>query len=388
MMDRIYLDHAATTAVLPEVLEAMLPYFQTFFGNPSSIHGTGREGARAVEGVRRKVAEILGAEPSEIHFTSGGTESDNWGIRGAAGACRDRGHHIVTTAIEHHAVLHTCDALEKEGFQITRLPVDPDGRVSPQSVEKAITPHTVLLSVMMANNEIGTIEPVEEIGGIAREHGVLFHTDAVQAIGALPVNVKTLNVDLLSFSAHKFHGPKGVGALYVKRGTPLHSLIQGGAQERGRRPGTENVPGIVGLGKAMEIASERMEENAGRMRMLRDRLINGVLTEIPDVRLNGHPTLRLPNNCNFSFPGVESEALLLRLDLEGIACSGGSACTSGSLDPSHVLQAIGLSRELAQGSIRMTLGPENTEEEVRTTLHTLKRIVADLRNLRGWPCRE
>ena len=387
-MDRIYLDHAATTAVLPEVLEAMLPYFQTFFGNPSSIHGTGREGARAVEGVRRKVAEILGAEPSEIYFTSGGTESDNWGIRGAAGACRDRGHHIVTTAIEHHAVLHTCDALEKEGFQITRLPVDPDGRVSPQSVEKAITPHTVLLSVMMANNEIGTIEPVEEIGGIAREHGVLFHTDAVQAIGALPVNVKTLNVDLLSFSAHKFHGPKGVGALYVKRGTPLHSLIQGGAQERGRRPGTENVPGIVGLGKAMEIASERMEENAGRMRMLRDRLINGVLTEIPDVRLNGHPTLRLPNNCNFSFPGVESEALLLRLDLEGIACSGGSACTSGSLDPSHVLQAIGLSRELAQGSIRMTLGPENTEEEVRTTLHTLKRIVADLRNLRGWPCRE
>ncbi len=378
-MNRIYLDNAATTAVAPAVLEAMLPYFTQVYGNPSSIHATGREAHKAVDAARRQVAAAISAQPSEIYFTAGGSESDNWAIKGAAFARKDRGNHIITTAIEHHAVLHTCQWLEKQGFDVTYLPVDEYGMVSPADVEAAITDKTILISVMMANNEIGTIQPIAEIGAIARRRGVLFHTDAVQAMGAIPVDVQALQVDMLSMSAHKFHGPKGVGALYVRKGVKLDVFMAGGAQERGQRAGTENLAGIVGMGKAIELAVAGMADSAARITVLRDKLIKGILERIPDVKLNGHPDLRLPNNVNVSVRYIEGEALLLRLDLAGIAASSGSACTSGSLDPSHVLLAIGLPHEIAHGSLRLTLGADTTEADIDAVLDTLPGIVKDLR---------
>ena len=380
-MDRIYLDNAATTAVSPEVLTAMLPYFTECYGNPSSIHSTGRDAHKAVDAARRQVAAAINADPAEIYFTAGGSESDNWAIKGTAFAKRDKGNHIITTAIEHHAVLHTCQWLEKQGFEVTYLPVDENGLVSVEDVEKAITDKTILISIMAANNEIGTIEPIAEIGALARSKGILFHTDAVQAVGAIPLDVKAMNIDMLSMSGHKFHGPKGIGALYVRKGVRLDTLIAGGAQERGKRAGTENLPGIVGIGKAIEIATRDMEANAERMTRLRDKLIHGILEEIPDVRLNGHPTRRLPNNVNVSVRYIEGEALLLRLDLAGIAGSSGSACTSGSLDPSHVLLAIGLPHEIAHGSLRLSLGTDTTEAEIDEVLDKLPGIVKNLRDM-------
>lgn len=380
-MNRIYLDNAATTAVAPEVLEAMLPYFTTVYGNPSSIHATGREAHKAVDQARRQVAAAIGAQPQEIYFTAGGSESDNWAIKGTAFARQSKGNHIITTAIEHHAVLHTCAWLEKHGFEVTYLPVDSDGLVNPADVEKAITDKTILISVMMANNEIGTIEPIKEIGQIARAHKILFHTDAVQAVGAIPVDVNDLGVDMLSMSGHKFHGPKGIGALYIRKGVRIDTLIHGGAQERGLRAGTENLPGIVGIGKAIELATAHLEENARRMTALRDKLIDGIMERVEDVRLNGHRTRRLPNNCNVSIRYIEGEAMLLRLDLAGIAASSGSACTSGSLDPSHVLLAIGLPHEIAHGSLRMTLGTDTTEADIDQVLDTLPGIVKNLRDM-------
>ena len=380
-MDRIYLDNAATTAVSPEVLTAMLPYFTECYGNPSSIHSTGRDAHKAVDAARRQVAAAINADPSEIYFTAGGSESDNWAIKGTAFAKRDKGNHIITTAIEHHAVLHTCQWLEKQGFEVTYLPVDENGLVSVEDVEKAITDRTILISVMAANNEIGTIEPIAEIGALARSRGILFHTDAVQAVGAIPLDVKAMNIDMLSMSGHKFHGPKGIGALYIRKGVRLDTLIAGGAQERGKRAGTENLPGIVGIGKAIEIATRDMEANAERLTRLRDKLIQGILENIPDVRLNGHPTRRLPNNVNVSVRYIEGEALLLRLDLAGIAGSSGSACTSGSLDPSHVLLAIGLPHEIAHGSLRLTLGTDTTEADIDEVLDKLPGIVKNLRDM-------
>jgi len=387
-MERIYLDNAATTACAPEVVEAMLPYFTQTFGNASSIHAYGREAKRAIEAARRQVAKTLNAAvPQEIIFTAGGSESDNWAIKGAAFAGRTRrggqGGHIITTVIEHHAVLHTCEWLEKQGFEVTYLPVDREGRVSAAEVAKGIRPDTLLVSVMAANNEIGTLQPIEEIGKICREQGVLFHTDAVQAVGAIPLDVQAMHIDLLSLSAHKFHGPKGVGALYVRKGVKLDNLVHGGAQERGFRAGTENLPGIVGLGKAIELAAAGLADNAARMIRLRDRLITGLMERVPDVRLNGHPTDRLPNNCNLSFRHIEGEALLLRLDLAGIAGSSGSACTSGTLDPSHVLLAIGLPEAMAHGSLRLTLGADTTDADIDAVLERLPPIVADLRAMRG-----
>ncbi len=382
-MDRIYLDYAATAPVLPEVLDAMMPFFISRYGNPSGIHGTGRDAHKAVEEARRRTAAVLGAESREICFTSGGSESDNLAIQGTAFALREKGNHLITSRIEHHAVLNTCRWLEKQGFRVTYLPVDADGTVSPDAVRDAITPETVLVSIMTANNEIGTVEPVGEIGRICREKGVLFHTDAVQAAGMLPLRADGMNADLISLSAHKFHGPKGTGALYIRKGTRLDALIHGGSQERGLRAGTENVPGIVGLGKAIEIAEAERTANAERIRELRDLLIRRIRGAVPDVKLNGHPERRLPNNCHFSFAGVESEALLLRLDLAGIAASGGSACTSGSMEPSHVLKATGLEEELMKGSIRLTLGRETTAEEIEKTAQVLPEIVKDLRAMRG-----
>ncbi len=379
MRNRIYLDHAATTAVSPEVLEAMLPFFSESFGNPSGVYATGREAHRAVDRARRQAAEAIGALPQEIYFTSGGSESDSWALTGAAFAGRARGNHLITSSVEHHAVLHTCRWLEKQGFQVTYLPVDSFGRVDPEELERAIRPETILISVMAANNEIGTLEPAEQIGGIARAHGIPFHTDAVQAMGVLPVDVNAWKADMLSLSAHKFHGPKGVGLLYVRKGIRLDSLIHGGAQERGMRAGTENVPGIAGMGKAMELAAAGIPERAEKLRKLRDRLIRGLREAVPGIRLNGHPTERLPGCAHFSIPGADGEAALLRMDLAGIAVSGGSACTSGSTEPSHVLRAIGLEPELAKGGLRFTLGEENTEEEIDEALRVLPAIVKDLR---------
>lgn len=379
MMNRIYLDNAATTAVAPEVLEAMLPYFTEVYGNPSSIHATGRTAHKAVDQARRQVAAAIGAQPQEIYFTAGGSESDNWAIKGTALAQQRKGNHIITSAIEHHAVLHTCAWLEKHGFEVTYLPVDEFGRVNPEDVEKAITDKTILISIMTANNEIGTIQPIREIGAIARAHKILFHTDAVQAVGAIPVNVDEMNVDMLSMSGHKFHGPKGIGALYIRKGVRIDTLIHGGAQERGLRAGTENLPGIVGIGKAIELATANLDENARRITALRDKLMDGILERIPDARINGHRTQRLPNNCNVSIRYIEGEAMLLRLDLAGIAASSGSACTSGSLDPSHVLLAIGLPHEIAHGSLRLTLGADTTEKDIDAVLDTLPGIVSDLR---------
>ena len=380
-MDRIYLDNAATTAVSPEVLEAMLPYFTQCFGNPSSIHSTGRDARRVVDAARRQVAAAIGAQPQEIYFTAGGSESDNWAIKGTAFAKKSRGNHIITSAIEHHAVLHTCAWLEKQGFEVTYLPVDEFGRVRVEDVEKAITDKTILITIMAANNEIGTIQPIAEIGKLAHDKGILFHTDAVQAIGAMPIDVSAMNIDLLSMSGHKFHGPKGIGALYIRKGVKIDQYLHGGAQERGQRAGTENLAGIVGMGKAIEIATQHLEENARRLTVLRDKLIDGILAEIPDVRLNGHRTQRLPNNVNVSVRYVEGEALLLRLDLAGIAGSSGSACTSGSLDPSHLLLAIGLPHEIAHGSLRLSLGTDTTEAEIDEVLDKLPGIVKNLRDM-------
>ncbi len=374
---RIYMDNAATTATRPEVLEVMLPYFTQYYGNSSSIHSFGRDARRALENARKQVAAALNCEAREVYFTAGGSESDNWAIRCALQ--NKKGKHIITSAIEHHAVLHTCEYMEKQGYEVTYLPVDEFGVVSVENVKNAIRPDTALITIMAANNEIGTIQPIAEIGKIAREAGILFHTDAVQAIGAIPVDVKEWNVDMLSLSGHKFHAPKGVGALYIRKGIRISNLIYGGAQERGLRAGTENLPGIVGLGKAIELAVAELPEYAERMTMLRDKLIDGILTNISDVQLNGHRTQRLPGNVNVSVRYVEGEALLMRLDLAGIAASSGSACTSGSLDPSHVLLAIGLPHEIAHGSLRLSLGSETTEKDVDYVIDTLPNIVNTLR---------
>lgn len=379
-MNRIYMDNAATTAVSPAVLEKMLPYFTDCYGNASSVYQTGREARKAVEEARRQVASALNCKPQEIYFTSGGSESDNWAIKGTAFANRKKGNHIITSAIEHHAVLHTCEWLEKQGFEITYLPVDADGRVSPASVEAAITDRTILISIMAANNEIGTLEPIAEIARIAHARSVLFHTDAVQAIGAIPVDVQEIGCDMLSLSAHKFHGPKGVGALYIRQGTRIENLLHGGAQERGRRPSTENVAGIAALGEAITLATANMAEKNARITALRDQMIDA-LTQIPYVRLNGHRTQRLPGNVNVSVRFIEGEALLLRLDLAGVAASSGSACTSGSLDPSHVLLAIGLPHEIAHGSLRLSLSDTTTQEEVDHVLSILPGIISTLRDM-------
>jgi len=376
----IYLDHAATTPVDPRVVEAMLPYFEEKFGNPSSIHRAGGEARAAVEKARQTVAELLGAKPSEIIFTSCGTESDNLALRGVAFALKGRGNHIITTPIEHHAIGHTCEQLAKEfGMEITYLPVDSFGLVDPDDVARAITERTVLISIMYANNEVGTIEPIAEIGKIAREKGILFHTDAVQAGGHLPLNVDKLHVDLLSLSGHKFYAPKGVGILYVREGTPLLPTQTGGGQERHLRAGTENVPYIVGLAKALQLAYEEMESEVARLRSLRDRLIRGVLERIPDAQLTGHPTQRLPNNASFVFKGVDGEAILMQLDLAGVAASTGSACSSGESTPSHVLLAMGIDPLLARSSLRLTLGRRNTSEDVEFVLAILPQIVEKLR---------
>lgn len=377
-MKRIYMDHAATTPVRPEVLEAMLPYFSSEFGNPSSVYSWGRAARKTLDSARDQVAALLGASAGEIIFTSGGSEGANLAIKGVAWADQNRGKHIITSAIEHHAVLDTVLWLEKQSFEVTILPVDEYGLVSPAQVEQALRPDTILVSIMHANNEVGTIQPISEIGAIVRKHGAKFHTDAVQTAGVLDLNVDALNVDLLSISAHKFYGPKGVGALYVRKGVRLNPLIHGGGQEKRRRAGTENVAGIVGLAKAFALAqSERAEENA-RLTKLRDRLIDG-LSRIPHTRINGHLEQRLPNNVNVCFEFIEGESMLLNLDLRGIAASSGSACTSGSLDPSHVLLAMGLPHEIAHGSLRLTLGRENTEEDVDFVLQELPGIVERLR---------
>ncbi len=380
-MERIYMDNAATTRVKPEVLEAMLPYYGEVFGNPSTIYYYGREAHKALDHARQQVAAAIGADKDEIYFTSCGTESDNWAIKGAAFAHQKKGNHIITSVIEHHAVLHTCGWLEKHGFEVTYLPVDEYGRVNPADVEKAITDQTILISIMFANNEIGTIQPIAEIAKIAKAHNILFHTDAVQAVGAVPINVHELGVDMLSLSGHKFYAPKGVGALYIRRGVHIDTHQHGGAQERGKRGGTENMAQIVGLGKAIELATADVEGHAKKLAHMRDRLIDGILAEIPEVRLNGHRTERLPNNVNVSIRYIEGEALLLRLDLAGIAASSGSACTSGSLDPSHVLLAIGLPHEIAHGSLRLSLGDFNTEHDVDVVLEKLPQIVSTLREM-------
>ena len=376
---RVYLDHAATTPVRPEVLDAMLPVFGRQYGNPSSFYKAGQEARHLVDQARQTVASCLHADPREIFFTSGGTESDNWAIKGAAQALSGKGRHIITSRIEHHAVLHSCDALARQGYEITTVAVDGDGLVSPEAVRAALRPDTILVSIMMANNEIGTIQPIREIGAICREHKVLFHTDAVQAAGALPIDVAALNVDLLSISGHKFYAPKGVGALYVRRGVRLANLLDGGAQESNRRAGTENVPGIVGLARGLELAVAEMPAMDRQLTGLRDQLIQDVLARIPHTRLNGHPTQRLPNNVNFSFEFIEGESILLMLDHFGYACSSGSACTSGSLDPSHVLLAIGLPHEIAHGSLRVTLGHSTQAEDLRRLAADLEKIVARLR---------
>lgn len=377
----IYFDHAATTPLKKEVLDEMMPYLTEQYGNPSTIYKLGREAKKAIELARERVAKALNADIQEIYFTSGGTESDNWALKGVAFANKDKGKHIITTTIEHHAVLHPLKYLEGLGFEVTYVPVEPNGIVDPQRIKEAIRDDTILISVMLANNEIGTIQPVKEIAKIAKEKGIIVHTDAVQAVGQIPVDVKDLGVDLLSLSAHKFYGPKGVGALYIRKGTKIHPFSHGGAQERNRRAGTENVAGIVGLGKAIELATQNLSEYAAKLQKLRDKLIDGVLSKIDYVRLNGDRNQRLPNNANFSFEFIEGESLLLMLDMKGIAASSGSACTSGSLDPSHVLLAIGLEHEVAHGSLRITLGEDNTEEDIDYLLEVLPEIVSRLREM-------
>lgn len=377
----IYMDHAATTYVKPEIVEAMLPFFTEKFGNASSIYTIGRESKKAIEEAREKVADAIGAQAREIFFTGSGTEADNWAIKGVAYGNRSKGNHIITTNIEHHAVLHTCQYLENDGFEVTYLPVDENGLVTPEQVAEAIRPNTILITIMFANNEIGTIQPIAEIGKLAREKGIYFHTDAVQAIGNIAIDVKEMNIDLMSMSAHKFYGPKGVGGLYIRKGVKLISFMHGGAQERGRRASTENVAAIVGFGKAIELATANLDEYNKKIMALRDRTIDEVMKRIPFVRLNGHREKRLPGNANFSFQFIEGESLLLMLDMKGIAASSGSACTSGSLDPSHVLLAIGLPHEIAHGSLRLTFGDENTDEDVDKLLEVLPPIVERLREM-------
>ena len=381
MMNRIYLDHAATTPVSAQVLEAMIPFFSDCWGNASSVYGTGREARKAVEKARRQVAEAIGAEPREILFTGCGSESDNLAVKGTAFALKEKGRHIITTDIEHPAVLNTCRWLEKHGFEVSYITPDKEGYIAPEKILAAIREDTILISMMAANNEIGTIEPVAEVGAAAREKGICFHTDAVQAAGAVPINVNEWKADLLSISAHKFYGPKGAGALYVRHGTHIDSLIHGGEQERGLRAGTENVPGIVGLGTAIEAANKELKQNADKMTRLRERLINSILSEIPGTKLNGPREGRLPNNCNISFDKIDGEALLLRLDLAGIAASSGSACTAGSQEISHVLKAIGLTYQEAKGSLRLTTGTGNTEAEIDEAVTVIHEIVNDLRSL-------
>ena len=378
---RVYMDNAATTRVTEPVLEAMQPYFCEIYGNPSSLHSFGREAHKALDHARQQVADAIGANPNEIYFTGCGTESDNWALRGAAYARQGKGRHIITTQIEHHAILHTCEQLEKEGFEVTYLPVDKYGFVRPESLQAALRPDTTIVSIMAANNEIGTVEPIAELCKIAKDAGALFHTDAVQAVGAIPIDVKAWNVDMLSMSGHKLHAPKGVGALYIRSGVRIDRLIRGGAQERNQRAGTENLASIVGLGQAIELACRTLPERAARISALRDHMIGRILAEIPYTRLNGHPEKRLPGNANVSIRFIEGEALLLRLDMAGIAASTGSACASGSLDPSHVLLAIGLPHEIAHGSLRLSLSEENTLEEADYAVDQLKEIVRFLRNM-------
>ncbi len=381
MKKLIYLDNAATTKTAPEVVEAMLPYFSEKFGNPSSVYRFASGNKEVISEQRDVIAGVLGARSNEIYFTAGGSESDNWALKAAAEAYADKGNHIITTKIEHHAILHTAEYLEKRGFEVTYLDVDEDGKIRLEELKRAIRPTTILISVMFANNEIGTIEPVREIGEIAHEHGILFHTDAVQAFGQVPIHVDECHIDMLSASGHKLNGPKGIGFLYIRKGVKIRSFVHGGAQERKRRAGTENVPGIVGLGTAVKRAAGTMKERSEKERELRDYLIGRVLKEIPYCRLNGHRTDRLPNNANFSFRFVEGEALLIMLDGKGICGSSGSACTSGSLDPSHVLLAIGLPHEIAHGSLRLTLSEETTKEDLDYVVDSLKEIVGTLRNM-------
>ena len=378
-MRQIYLDHAATTKTRKEAVEAMLPYFTDCYANPSSVYRFAGEAKKGLDDSRQTIADILGARPEEIYFTSGGTESDNWALIATADAYGNKGKHIITTKVEHHAILHTCAYLEKKGFEVTYLDVDEFGLVSPEAVEQAIRPDTILISVMFANNEIGTVEPVKEIGAVAKKHGVLFHTDAVQAFAHLPIHVDEMNIDMLSASGHKFYGPKGVGFLYIRKGVKIRSFMQGGAQERKRRAGTSNMPGIAGMAAAAKLAVQEMEEEGARQTQLRDHLISRVLEEIPYSRLNGDPKRRLPNNVSFCFRFIEGESMLINLDLAGICASSGSACTSGSLDPSHVLLAIGLPHEIAHGSVRITIGDETTREELDYVADQLKEIVGKLR---------
>ena len=381
MKKLIYLDNAATTKTSEEVVAAMLPYFTEYYGNPSSVYEFASESKKAVSNARRTIAETLGAQENEIYFTAGGSEADNWALKATAEAYQSKGKHIITTKIEHHAILHTAEYLEKRGFEITYIGVDENGVVKVDELEKAIRPDTILISVMFANNEIGTIQPIKEIGEIAKKHGVLFHTDAVQAYGQLPINVDELHIDMLSSSVHKLNGPKGIGFLYIRKGVKIRSFVHGGAQERKRRAGTENVPGIVGYGKAAEIAAKTMKERTAKEIELRDHLIDRVLAEVPYTRLNGHRTNRLPNNANFSFQFVEGESLLILLDNNGICASSGSACTSGSLDPSHVLLAIGLPHEIAHGSLRLTLSAETTMEDIDFVVDCIKQIIERLRSM-------
>lgn len=377
----IYLDNAATTKTAPEVVDAMLPYFSEYYGNASTIYSLGAESKKAMDHARQTIADSLGAKPEEIYFTSGGSESDNWALKATAEAYASKGKHIITTKIEHHAILHTCEYLEKRGFEITYLNVDRDGLISLDELKAAIRPDTILISVMFANNEIGTIEPIAEIGEIAKEHGVLFHTDAVQAYAQVPINVDEMHIDMLSASGHKLNGPKGIGFLYIRKGVKIRSFVHGGAQERSRRAGTENIPGIVGLGAAVERAMRIMDTKTRKEIELRDYLIGRLENEIPHCWLNGHRTKRLPNNINFSFLFIEGESMLIMLDMKGICASSGSACTSGSLDPSHVLLAIGLKHEEAHGSLRLTLSEESTKEEMDIVAEEVKKIVQRLRDM-------
>ena len=377
----IYLDNAATTKTAPEVVEAMLPYFTEYYGNPSSVYSFASGNKEKINEQRERIAEMLGAAPNEIYFTAGGSESDNWALKATAEAYAEKGKHIITTKIEHHAILHTGEYLQKRGYEVTYLDVDENGLVKLDELEAAIRPDTILISVMFANNEIGTIEPIKEIGAIAKKHGVLFHTDAVQAFGQVPIDVNECQIDMLSASGHKLNGPKGIGFLYIRKGVKIRSFIHGGAQERKRRAGTENVPGIIGLGTAAARAAATMEERAKKEIEMRDYLISRVLDEIPYTKLNGHPEKRLPNNANFSFRFIEGESLLILLDQHGICGSSGSACTSGSLDPSHVLLAIGLPHEIAHGSLRLTLSAETTKEEIDYTIETVAKIVERLRSM-------
>ncbi len=377
----IYLDNAATTRTAPEVVDAMLPYFTEYYGNASTVYDLGAKSKEAISKARETIAGALGAEENEIYFTAGGSESDNWALKATAEAYRDKGNHIITSKIEHHAILHTCEYLEKNGFEVTYLDVDENGVIKLDQLKAAIRPTTILISIMFANNEIGTIEPIAEVGRIAKEHGILFHTDAVQAFGQVPINVDEMHIDMLSASGHKLNGPKGIGFLYIRKGVKIRSFIHGGAQERKRRAGTENVPGIVGLGKATELALASMKERTDKERELRDYMMTRVLKEVPFTRVNGSRTNRLPNNVSFCFQFIEGESLLIMLDMDGICGSSGSACTSGSLDPSHVLLAIGLPHEIAHGSLRLTLGADTTREDIDFTIESIKRIVAQLREM-------